>query len=470
MTQLPPLRTPRIRAVAVLASSGLGLAMLLGTARAAEDEPVAPSLPSVDEDTPREMSRLEILEDRIRELEERLWQEEHRQLAVSPLSINGYVDFGFFWPRGNGGIGWVRDVGNAQFPDYSNYAWTFLGDILATSVNTRGEAASHGDPPGAYRFDSLRSKGAPSFAVNEVNLRVGYQLAESVVLRTSINFIPRTGSDFALGDFIEVDIAEAEWIATEDGSTSFFAGKMLPVFGIEYKERRSHERFGITPSLVQRYTSGTQLGLKVRTKLLNEWLIVAAAVTNGSPTTEQFHFYDEIDSNSGKTVSGRLAINVPVGELIGPLFGHTLEIGGSGVWGPQDRATNNEGAMWFVGVDLTYSAVDWVLKAQWMRGQSPGLALEQVWSLDLGDSGYVELNWLVFPFLGVVGRVELRDAIVTLGTERAYITKSWRATGGLRFVINPHVVLKAEYLHNGEFGGVRPFDNDIFTSSLVLAY
>jgi hypothetical protein len=32
------------------------------------------------------------------------------------------------------------------------------------------------------------------------------------------------------------------------------------------------------------------------------------------------------------------------------------------------------------------------------------------------------------------------------------------------------VVLKAEYLHNREFGGIREFMNDVFTSSLVLAY
>ena len=32
------------------------------------------------------------------------------------------------------------------------------------------------------------------------------------------------------------------------------------------------------------------------------------------------------------------------------------------------------------------------------------------------------------------------------------------------------MVLKAEYLHNREYGGIREFDNDVFTSSLVLAF
>jgi len=31
-------------------------------------------------------------------------------------------------------------------------------------------------------------------------------------------------------------------------------------------------------------------------------------------------------------------------------------------------------------------------------------------------------------------------------------------------------LLKVEYLHNQEYGGIEQFDNDVFTSSLVLAY
>jgi hypothetical protein len=37
-------------------------------------------------------------------------------------------------------------------------------------------------------------------------------------------------------------------------------------------------------------------------------------------------------------------------------------------------------------------------------------------------------------------------------------------------VCSSNVVVKAEYLNNREYGGIRPFKNDIFTSSLVLAY
>jgi hypothetical protein len=37
-------------------------------------------------------------------------------------------------------------------------------------------------------------------------------------------------------------------------------------------------------------------------------------------------------------------------------------------------------------------------------------------------------------------------------------------------VFNPHIVLKVEYFKNVEYGGIPAIDNDMFTSSLVLAY
>jgi hypothetical protein len=105
-----------------------------------------------------------------------------------------------------------------------------------------------------------------------------------------------------------------------------------------------------------------------------------------------------------------------------------------------------------------------------MKGNAPGRPEDRAWALDLHSSGYVELDWQLHPLVGIMGRAEMRDAVVTLGVERAYITKQRRFTGGLRFVFNPHIVVKLEYFHNQEFGGVPAFDNDMFTSSLVLAY
>ena len=154
----------------------------------------------------------------------------------------------------------------------------FTGDILGTPVNTRGEVADLGDAPSLTvpRYDGINSDGAATFILNEINLRPRFQLSDNAIMRASINFAPRNGSDFALGDTVDADLAELEYLLTKDGKTSVFAGKILPVFGIEYKERHSDQRFGITPSLIARYTIGSQLGLKIRSKLLDDWLVLAA--------------------------------------------------------------------------------------------------------------------------------------------------------------------------------------------------
>jgi hypothetical protein len=464
-----------LAAVALLASPALATQAL-----AQEEKPEAPSLPEASDDdtTPTLADQFQTMQLELAALKERMAESEQQRLkSVSPLSFNGYVDFGYFAPIGNDGVGWIRDAQNAAFRQYSPYSWVFLGDILATAVNTRGEVASLGNAPGINRFDSVASAGAGGFILNEINLRPRYQLADNAILRASVNFVPRTGSDFALGDFVEADQAELEYMPTSDGKTSIFIGKTFGVFGIEYKERRSDERFGITPSLVGRYTDGPILGVKVRSKLLNDWLILAGSASNGSTTTEQFHFYSEIDQNWGKTLAGRAAINIPVGRLL--RNDDRLEIGVSGEWGPQDRATDDNGKIWFEGLDLQYLSANLALKVQVMRGGAPGLpeAAQGVYGLQLHPSGYAELDWQILPRLGFMARGALRDAIVTLGDPtlstsqtRIYVTKEIQYTAGLRVVFNPHVVAKLEYNHNQEYGGVPSFLDDIFTSSMVLSF
>jgi len=48
---------------------------------------------------------------------------------------------------------------------------------------------------------------------------------------------------------------------------------MDSVIGIDYRVRKANQRFGITPPLIARYTTGTPLGVKFRSKLFDrEWL------------------------------------------------------------------------------------------------------------------------------------------------------------------------------------------------------
>jgi hypothetical protein len=445
-----------------------------GLARA-QPQPPAPSSDDVDsgegdDDAP--------LERRIKDLEQRLADTQDLVLRRRPLvTTSGYIDFGFFAAQGDGS-GVIQDLGPPSaryFPAYADrYGWVFLGDLLAPAVNSRGEPADLGNLPGVDRYDSIHSRGAPGFILNEVNLTLKAAIGDAALATASLDFLPRSGTDFRLGDVFEVDIAQLEWIPGTARRTSIFVGKMESVIGIEYRERKAGQRFGITPSLLARYTTGTPLGLKVRSKLgEDDWLILAAALTNGSSTTETFHFYDEIDSNAGKTVSARIAV-AP---------GRVLEMGVSGQYGAQDHALDSKDPLWFAGVDLQAHLGHLELKGQWLTGRGTGETgrvydtPHRPYGLRLNKGAYLEGDLMLTPLIGILARADLRDALVWLGNpdaaggaERLYITKGWRATAGVRIVPGEHVVVKAEFLHNGEYGGIPLIRDDVFTSSLVLIY
>ena len=204
-------------------------------------------------------------------------------------------------------------------------------------------------------------------------------------------------------------------------------------------------------------------------------MTVAGALTNGSSVIEPFGFYDETDSNAGKTVSGRVSIIPPL-----PF---RLELGFSGLYGAQDRALDSRHPIWFAGADLQVSWSRLWLAAEFLRGSSDGEVgpaidlAHRVYGLRLNNGGYVQLVGAVWRVRrrsgprGVARCVRLaRRSDAARGAERLYVTKSWRLTGGLRFAISERVVAKIEYLHNGEYGGVPPIPNDVLTSSVVMTY
>jgi hypothetical protein len=425
------------------------------SADAPADEPSADSGKDLDAKT-RE------LESKLADLETRLQLSESSRKSQFPIRISGYGDLGFFATQGDGS-GVRRDVAHAMYPGYQNIGWVFYGDLLATQINSRGDVADLGDLPGVNRQDSLHTEGAPTFLVNELNLTVNAGLGPQALFTGSVNFTPRSGSNFALGDLFDVDLAQLEWMPTSDGKTSLFVGKVDSVLGIEYKTRKASERFGITPSLLARYTTGTAVGLKARTKLADDHIILAAAVTNGSFVTEQFFFSDEIDTNAFKTLSGRAALHLPIG-------GGAFEVGPSGSWGTQDGTPDNGGKMWFYGVDAELQVSRLDVKAQWLRGKAPGDDLTMSYALDLKNAGYVEADLIVTPIIGLLGRAEFRDALMQEGMSRLYITKNWRATAGARLIFSPHTILKAEVMHNGEYGGTPSIPDDLVTVSAVLAF
>ena len=198
--------------------------------------------------------------------------------STPSLTLSGYSDVGFFVAQGDG-VGFVQDVGpmaTRAFPAILRHATT--GCSWATSWRPRSTRAAR-SPTWAIRRASTRqdlidSNGAPSFIANEVNLTLNSALAENVVGVGSVNFMPRTGTDFRFGDVVRRRPA----VAGMDGrrerrKTSIFVGKFESVIGIEYRERKANRRFGITPSLIARYTTGTPLGIKFRSRFGDsDWL------------------------------------------------------------------------------------------------------------------------------------------------------------------------------------------------------
>ncbi len=423
----------------------------------AEEEMEAPAEPDPEQQA-RELAT------KVEELEAKLEMNEKVRRARFPVKITGHGDVGFFAtsPQGDGS-GFRRDDGHVIFPEHRQIGWVFYGDLLATMVNSRGDVADLGEAPGVDRFDSVNSENNPSFLVNELSIGIQAGLGDRALFTSSVNFTPRTGTEFRLGDSFDLDLAQLEWLPFANGKTSVFIGKVDSVIGHEYKTRKAPQRFGITPSLLARYTTGTAVGLKARSKLLNDRVIVATALTNGSFGTEQFHFHSEVDSNAFKTVSGKVSVRVPLG--IG-----TFEVGPSGQWGTQDGTPDGADAMWTIGIDAELEAERFAVKAQWLKAKAPGNEVTKAYRLDLKNGGYVEANVILTPIIGLLARAEFRDAEVQEGMERLYITKNYRGTAGVRLIFNPNAILKAEYSHNGEYGGMPGIPDDVVTTSAVMAF
>lgn len=395
--------------------------------------------------------------------------------AIMPLTskVGGYVDFGLFWAAGDGS-GIRADIGHGRFPEYAGLvpdSWTFYGDPLSTTVNSRGEPADTGESR-AITFDSVDGRGKSSFILNAMNLHLLTSVGKRASFEGLVDFVPRTrdisrGDDkFALGDYIDIKLASIRYqVPTRRVDLDLYAGKIDPVFGYEYRAQESPTRIGVTPSLICRYTCGRPIGVKMRLRVLpRRALSLALSVTNGSSFVEQFGFTNEIDRNNFKTVAGRLAYVIPVGA--------GLEVGASGSVGAQDLQSDERTLQRQFGFDLHLDARGVDLAAEFVMGKVDGRTdmggarCDAAPCLDFkgayGLLGYRVLNWLM-PY----ARVDWREAIHLQGGSFVYNSNTLRITPGVRFEIGTHVILKAEYNVNLEVGRVPTFRNDVFTSSLV---
>jgi hypothetical protein len=68
------------------------------------------------------------------------------------------------------------------------------------------------------------------------------------------------------------------------------------------------------------------------------------------------------------------------------------------------------------------------------------------------------------------GRVDWRAATHRDGVQFVYVSESLRVTVGVRVRLATIAYAKLEYLTNRELGRVPDFEDDVFTTSLVLEY
>jgi len=466
--------------------SALVLASLLVAAVAHADEPAAADggAPPVPVDAPAEATPdPSALANRLKDLEDRLLaiESENHELKKSvqkasrprlppasftladsfKLRLTGYVDIGFFKPTGDG-VAYVRDVGHALHPEFANVPWVFLGDPWANPVNSQGDSADLGlDRTNIPRYDPIQSHGKSSFLVNTVNLGFAGSVGEHLFYETSLNFEPRQGTMGSSGDQVDMDLAYIEYKPSKTRDLHIFVGKFESTFGIEYRNRKAPDRFGITPSLIARYTTGTPTGLKIRGSFLDGRLTYNFAVTNGGMTTEKFgHFFNEIDRNDFKTLSGRLSFGQKFSRF-------AFEIGVSGLVGAQDLQAAENMYGWQVGADLHLVVGDFHLRAEYLHVVQQGGGVTASPMLD-GNGMYAELTYQFLPWLGAVARVDFRRATLK-ALPNLYLGDDLRVTAGLRFDIAFNLIAKAEYVRVQELSGPE-IDDDVFTTSIIVRY
>jgi hypothetical protein len=419
----------------------------------------------------------EELRERIEALESEQEWTNQRVDQLMPLTnkLSGYLDFGFFWVQGDG-RGIRTDVGHRALPQYEDVvpdSWVFLGDPLATAINSRGEPADVAESR-AITFDPIGNRGKPSFILNALNLQLFTGVGDNLTINAAVDFIPRSRNisdpdGVGLGDYLDVKLGYVEYRVDVLGtSLSLSAGKFDSVLGYEYRVQESPTRITVTPSLLCRYICGHPLGLKARWQALkDDALTVNVALTNGSHFIESFDFADEVDANAGKTAAGRLSYRFPLGS--------GLELGASGAYGAQDAQTTASLVQWHYGFDAHLEWRDLNVTAELVKGKAEGDAAAGEppcsgapclsYLAGYGLVGYRLNGWLM-PY----ARADFRQAVHTSGASFVYHSDLMRTTGGLRFDIGSHVIFKGEYTHIVELGPVPPFPNDVLTSSLVARW
>jgi len=441
----------------------------------AELLPTPPATVEADDEKPPSVEeRLDKLEDELRTTRAQLKSVQLKQswLSHAGLTVSGYFDFGFFFVGGDGSG--VRPDLRGDVTRYKGQllsSWVLVGDPLSTTINSRGDVADTGNSR-AIRFDPIKSGGRPTFLVNAVNLGLLGSLTKDLTFVAAIDFLIRdrniTNPSASVGDYFELKLAYGRYqLGFDWGHFDFYAGKIESVLGVEYRAQDSDTRLTVTPSLICRYTCGRPVGVRANGYFFSDKLHASLSIANGSNVIEGFTFSnDAVDFNRFKTVSGKLAVVLPVGS--------GLELGASGAYGPQDRQPNDSVEQWHYGFHALANLGDFSVATEFVTGRAQGSSGGQ--SVPCGASpclfyrgAYALVGWHATPWLQPYARLDWRTAQHRFGDFYAYESYVVRGTLGVKVQPAPHVIFKAEYTVIDETWPYD-FEDNVFTSSLVLTF
>jgi hypothetical protein len=394
-------------------------------------------------------------------------------VAPAPaLTLSGYVDFGFANAGGDG----------TSFPPGDNRVPADYGvDTFAPAVNSRGDAASidaGGRVTNGFLPRSVNIGGRPSFLINTVSEDLRYQpLQLPLMAFVRIQALPRWGGA-GRGNVTEVIVDQAFGRVTPLAGRELFiaGGKFDSVFGIEYLDNQSPYRTGITPSLLARYTTGTDVGLKAfyRQQLAPLWsaLSLNVAATNGSTFVEALQPVDA--SLTGIPIlSARLGYEFDLPRM-------QVKLGGSGERGPRNDQFDRYALLSMLGADARLYVAGVSVAGEYVRvDEEEGAGTKQTGAAEypIASAFHARGFWAQAAYALAIPRGPLR-AIIPYG--RYEQRHAWfegfrpitvaRVTVGLRLELWQSLILKGEYLWNEELAGAPQVDNNVFTTSAVYSW
>jgi hypothetical protein len=392
--------------------------------------------------------------------------------VVPPLTLMGYVDFGF---ADAGGDGTSFAPGDNRVPaDYGV-------DPFAPAVNSRGDVASidaGGRVTNGFLPRSVNIAGRPSFLLNAVNQDLRYQSPHVPVMAfVRLQVLPRWGGDGA-GNVTPLYVEQAFGRITpiEGYELTLSGGKFDSVFGIEYLDNSSVFRTGITPSLFARYTTGTALGLKAfyRQQIPGLWSAVSLniAATNSSNFVEALQPTDA--SLTGVPVlSGRFGYELNLPRV-------QVKLGASALRGPRNDQFDRRGMMEMFGFDARLYVAGVSLSGEYVYvDEEEGAGGKQTGAggYPIASEFYAMGFWTQAAYALTLPRGALRAITPYARYERRHawfegfrpITVA-RVTVGLRFELWRSLILKGELLLNQELAGAPTVDNDVLTTSVVYSW